>query len=77
VYVSRVSETARWFKLHEAGRYKLSAEYERPAKIRERGTKVVQQMTIAECMWWLGNYAKHNAEQQDFNTDTKAALRTL
>ena len=52
----------------------MPSHYEDPVKIRELGRKVIGQMTTAECMWHLGNYAKHNEQLEELDAKTIKGL---
>ena len=77
LYVGRIVEAVRGFKLHEADHYKLPTTYEDKKAIRGLGKKVVGQMSIADCMWHLGNYAKHRDELRPLEKPTLDGLIEL
>ena len=62
LYVGRVAEAVNWFKSVEGGDLTLDASHNDADEVRHIGEIVVGEMTIAECMWHLGNYAKHKDE---------------
>lgn len=91
LYITRVVEAVRWFTSLESGR-STGGQTEQPPKkffvpksdiydsspqLRHFGTAIVKDMTIAECMWHLGNYAKHNDELEAFSRETKPGLESL
>ncbi len=77
LYVTRVVETVRSFKQIEGGRCGLAATYEDDTAIRALGRKLPMGLTAAECLWHLGNYAKHCNEIEDFSAQTKEGLTKL
>lgn len=77
IYVTRVVEAVRWFKLHVGADFGLPECYVDPLRLRALGAKVVGQITIAECCWFLGNYAKHNDEIELLHNDTLKGLQIL
>lgn len=77
LYVTRVVEAVRWFKLLEGGHFGLAATYSDSDEVRCFGKPVVEEMTIADCMWYLGNYAKHNDELEEFTQYTQIGLKKL
>lgn len=84
LYIVRVVEAARWFKSLEGNStsgkklFELKADiYGSPDRLRHFGTCIVKDMTIAECLWHLGNYAKHHDEPGGFRKDTETGLKKL
>lgn len=90
LYITRVTETVCWFKTLECGStsgqaeqlpekiFKLKADiHDSSTLLRQFGTRIAKDMTIAECMWHLGNYAKHNDELGWFRRETRTGLEKL
>jgi hypothetical protein len=82
-------EAVRWFKALECSSpdgqtdqlpkmFELKTDIDdSPDLLRQFGENIVTDMTIAECMWHLGNYAKHNDELGGLHKETKIGLEKL
>jgi len=77
LYVTRVVEAVRWFQSLEGGHGSLNDIYNDFSKVRRIGHPLVGEMTIADCVWHLGNYAKHKDESKNFSSITLAGLTDL
>jgi len=77
LYVTRVVEAVRWFKLHVANKFPLGAEYESAEAIRTLGKPAVGKMTIAGCCWTLGNLAKHRDQVEELSAKTSFGLNAI
>lgn len=77
IYVTRLVESIRWLRFHESGACNMPSFYKDASSVRNNGETIVEDMTVAECMFRLGNYFKHQDEVEGLQPQTTEAMNKL